>query len=170
MRGALVSKTISGMLTGACLLLAGCSGPPAGHAAGPPSSAAPKAGMAIHVCLGNTQAELLKWREHDGGLSGTFEYVWMSGHAPSAAYNSISSDLSGTLSGTAITLNLGFSHPLRGKVDGGQFSLNIPQPHGTTKTLICQPGSMADWNNATAAIVNQVNEDNNRPASPAAAQ
>jgi len=154
---------------GACFLLAGCSGPPAGHAVGPPSSAAPKTGMTIHLCLGNNQAELLKWRNHGGGLSGTFEYVWMSGHAPSEAYNSISSDLSGTLTGTAITLNLGFSHPLRGRLNGGKFSLNVPQPHGTTKTLICQPASMADWNSATAAIVNQVNEDNNRPANQAGA-
>jgi len=125
--------------------------------------------MTIHLCLGNNQAELLKWRNHGGGLSGTFEYVWMSGHAPSEAYNSISSDLSGTLTGTAITLNLGFSHPLRGRLNGGKFSLNVPQPHGTTKTLICQPASMADWNSATAAIVNQVNEDNNRPANQAGA-
>jgi len=167
MRGALVNKAIFGMLTGACFILAGCSSPHGGHAAGPPSSAASKSGMSIHVCLGNTEAELLKWRDHNGGLSGTFEYLWLSGKAPSEAFNSISSDLSGTLRGTAITLNLGFSHPLRGKLDGGQFSLNIPQPHGTTKTLICQPGNIADWNNATAALTNQVNEDNNRPTSPA---
>ena len=155
------------MLSGACFILAGCSSPHGGHAVGPPASAASKSGMSIHVCLGNTEAELLKWRDHDGGLSGTFEYLWLSGKAPSEAFNSISSDLSGALRGTAITLNLGFSHPLHGKLDGGQFSLNIPQPHGTTKTLICQPGNMADWNNATAALTNQVNQDNNRPTSPA---
>ena len=161
MRGALVNKTISSMLVGACVLLAGCSGSPSGHAVGPPSS---KTGVTIHVCLGNTQAELLKWREHDGVLSGTYEYQWLSGHAPSEAFNSISSDLRGTLSGTAITLNLGFSHPLTGRLDGGQFSLDVPQPDGTTKTLICQPAKMADWDNASTALTNQLNEDNNRPA------
>jgi hypothetical protein len=150
------------MLVGACFLLAGCSGPLTGHAAGPPSS-----GMTIHVCRGDAQAELLKWREHDGVLSGTYEYQWLSGHAPSEAFNSISSDLRGTLRGTAITLNLGFSHPLLGQLDGGQFSLSVPQPDGTAKTLICQPGKMADWVSASTALTNQLNEDNNRPASPA---
>jgi hypothetical protein len=111
--------------------------------------------------------ELLKWQNHNGDLSGTFRYTWMDGHAPTEGITSISADLSGTLKGTAISLNLGFSHPLHGRLSGGHFSLNLPQPNGTTKMVTCRPASMADWNKKVAALYNQVNEDNNRPTSPA---
>ena len=86
----------------------------------------------------------------------------MSGKAPSEAFNSISSDLSGTLKGTAVALNLGFSHSLHGKLDGGQFSLNIPQPNGKTEAVTCRPASMADWNKKIAALHDKLNEENNR--------
>jgi hypothetical protein len=33
--------------------------------------------------------------------------------------------------------------------------------------VTCRPASMADWNKKVAALYNQVNEDNNRPTSPA---
>jgi len=164
-----VNRIISGTLAGACVLLAGCSSPPAGHIAGSASSAAARPGESTYLCPGIAGGELLEWREHDGDLRGTFHYMWLSGQAPSEGITSLSGDLTGTLRGTAITLHAGFSHPLRASLKGGLFSLNIPDPDGATETVTCRRASMADWNKEVAALNNKLNADNNLPASQARA-
>jgi len=108
---------------------------------------------------------LLQWRDKDGKLSGTFKDIWMSGQAPTEGITTISSGLSGTLNGAAITLNIGFSHPLHARLDGGQFALKIPQPNGTAETVTCRPASMADWDKKVAELTSQLNEENNRQVS-----
>ena len=141
-------------LAAAGLAVAGCGG------AKPATS-----GRSTYLCPGSRTGELLQWRDKDGKLSGTFKDIWMDGHAPTEGITTISSGLSGTLNGTAITLNIGFPHPLHARLDGGHFSLNIPQPNGKAETVTCRPASMADWNKKVAALYDKLNEENNRQVS-----
>jgi hypothetical protein len=141
-------------LAAAGLAVAGCGG-----------TKPATADRGTYLCPGSRTGELLQWRDKDGKLSGTFKDIWMSGQAPTEGITTISSGLSGTLKGTAITLNVGFSHPLRARLDGGHFSLSIPQPNGTAETVTCRPASMADWDKKVAELTSLLNEENNRPMS-----
>lgn len=153
LRATVIAAVTAGVAV-AGLAVTGCSG----------TTPAPSAASS-YMCPGNRAGELLQWRDKDGKLSGTYKDTWLSGKPPTEGITTLSSGLGGSLKGTAITLNLGFAHPLHARLDGGHFSLSIPQPDGVTETVTCRPASMADWNKKVAGLYNLLNEENNRPAS-----
>jgi hypothetical protein len=101
---------------GIVLLAAGCGGivpishSPATHSAGA------EPGVDSYLCSGNTSDELLQWRDSGGYLSGTYQYANLSGQAPAEQVSSNSGNLTGTLSGTAITMSVGLSQDLYGSL------------------------------------------------------
>jgi hypothetical protein len=164
----LVASAVAGA---AALMLAACGSGGSVHATSPASSpvAAAEPGVSTYLCTGSTEDDLLQWRDNDGYLSGTYESAKLSGQAPSEQVNSDSTSLSGTLDGTAITLNIGLSQPLYGSLSGSQLSLNVPQSDGTIRAATCNQASLSDWNSAVASLDSQAGSDN-QAANQAAAQ
>jgi hypothetical protein len=87
------------------VLLVGCgSGPLHLTSAASTPAAAGEPGVSTYLCQGGSDDSLLQWRASGSNLSGTYEFVQLSGQAPSEQVSPQSGDLSGTLDGTAINL------------------------------------------------------------------
>jgi len=138
-------------------------GSAAAASAGASASQAPAAepGMTTFICQGTTSAQLLQWQDSNGSLSGTYESSSISGQAPDEQVTSASGDLSGTLSGNAISLSIGLQQLLYGTLNASQLTLNVPQPDGSFQAATCNSGSLSDWNGAVAALDSKAASDNN---------
>ena len=167
-----MSRPAALAVVGALLLLAGCgtttSFTSSSSSSSPAAGAEP--GVSTYLCSGSTSDELLQWRDDSGDLNGTYEFAQLSGQAPSEQVSSNSGELSGTLDGTAITLNIGLSQPLYGSLSGSQLSLNVPQSDGTIQASTCNQSSLSDWNSKVAALGSQASGDNQGANQAAAAQ
>lgn len=151
------------------LMLAACG--PGGFATSPANSpvAGTEPGLSTYLCPGVTSDTLLQWRDSDGSLSGTYESAQLSGQAPQEQVSSDSGELSGSLDGTAITLNIGVSQPLYGTLSGSRLTLNVPRSDGTLQADTCSQASLNDWNKTVVSLNSQASGENN-PANQQAAQ
>jgi hypothetical protein len=142
-------------------VLTGCGATTSFSAAGSASSSpvtGAEPGVDTYLCSGSTNDTLLQWRNSDGELSGTYENAQLTGQAPAEQVNSNSGDLSGTLNGTAITLNIGLSQPRYGTLTSGQLTLNVPQSDGTIQAGTCAQSTLGD---DTAAAISQTTSQGN---------
>jgi hypothetical protein len=129
-----------------------------GHA-----NTAAEPGVATYLCTHGTYDTLLQWRDNGGGhLSGTYQVAELSGQTPTETVSSNSTDLSGTLTGNAITLSIGQSQPLYGTFTGSQLAVNVPQQDGTIQATTCTRASIADWNTTVDTLNTQAGSDNNQ--------
>jgi hypothetical protein len=128
------------------------------HPAAPPAAAEP--GVNTYLCQGTTNDTLLQWQDSGGYLSGTFQQVTLSGSPPDEQASSSQGSVTGTLNGTAITLQIGDLQPAYGTLSGGQLTINIPQQDGTIRAATCNQASIDDWNSAVSALDNRAANDN----------
>jgi hypothetical protein len=172
-RAWLLAAKVAGLPVATALLLTACassgqqhlvssSGGPSASSGSPSAGAEP--GVTSFVCQGTINDTLLQWQDSGGDLSGTYEYSALSGQPPQETVSSNSGNLTGTISGTAITLSIGFSQPLYGTLDGSQLTLNVPQQDGSFQAGTCTQGSLSDWNNAVSLLHSQAGTANNQAA------
>lgn len=117
-------------------------------------------GMTTFICAGSTQATLLQWTDDNGNITGTYTVSDLSGTAPDEDVSSDNGYLSGTLSGTAVTLDTGFQQPLYGSLSGGTLTLNVPQSDGSYEPGTCNSGTLSDWNSVVGGLNNQARDNN----------
>jgi hypothetical protein len=143
--------------TAALTACGGVAGVVYGHSS---ATAAAEPGVDTYLCQGSTEDDLLQWRDSGGYLSGTYQQAQIAGQAPSEQVSSSTGSLSGTLNGTAITLDINGPQDLYGTLSGGQLSLNVPQSGGSIQTATCGQSSVDDWNKAVSALNGQAASDN----------
>ena len=107
-------------------VVAGCggvSGVVYGH---PSATGAAEPGVSTYLCSGSTTDMLLQWRDSSGSLSGTFNYANLTGTPPGEQVSTDSGNVSGTVDGSALTLN--FSGFLSSLAVYGNLSGQQPMP------------------------------------------
>lgn len=145
--------------------LCGCGSaalPPAASLLSPAatSQAPVSTGQTTYICSGSSQATLLQWTDDNGDLSGTYTYSYLTGTAPQEQVSSSNGNLSGTLNGTAITLDIGFQQPMYGSLSGGTLTLNVPQSDGSYQPGTCTSGTLSAWNSVVSGFDTQASGDN----------
>jgi hypothetical protein len=117
-------------------------------------------GVATYLCAGSGTDLLLQWRQDGSDLTGTYELAQLAGTAPSEQVSSNHGGLSGTLDGQAVTLSVGFSQPLYGRLADSTLTLNVPQQDGTIQAATCSQAGIAAWNKTVASLDSQASSDN----------
>jgi hypothetical protein len=115
------------------------------------------------VCSDGSTPQLLQWSNNHGNLTGTFTESKLSGSAPNEAVSSDNAALTGTLNGSAITLNasvLFFTQQLSGTLSGSTLTLNVPQSDGSLRAATCQAGTLQQWNLLVALLGSQADTAN----------
>ena len=107
---------------------------------------------------GDTSATLLQWQS-GSVVAGTYRNASLSGTAPDEQVSTGSGALTGTISGSSTSLDLGASGQIYGTL-GSNLMLNVPQQDGTIQPVTCKPGTAAGWNQALTVLARQVTSDN----------
>jgi hypothetical protein len=131
-----------------------------GSTAAAVASSSPEPGVSTYICSYSSEDLLLQWKDQGGYLSGTYQDARLTGTAPQEQVTSGSGQLSGSISGSGITLNIGFSTPVYGTVNSSSVTLNVPQQDGTIQPVTCPASDLTHWNKAVAALNQQASRDN----------
>ena len=107
---------------------------------------------------GDTGATLLQWQS-GSVVSGTYRDALVSGTAPDERVSTGSGALSGTVTGSSASLDLGGAGQMYGTI-GSNLVLNVPQQDGTIQPLTCKPGTAVGWNQALTVMGRQVTTAN----------
>src|SRR5262249_10778163 len=102
-----------------------------GSTAAAVASSSQEPGVSTYTCSYSSEDLLRQWKDQDGYLSGTYQDARLTGTAPQEQVTSGSGQLSGSISGSGITLNIGFSTSVYGTVNSSSVTLNVPQQDGT---------------------------------------
>ncbi|HEX3921991.1 MAG TPA: hypothetical protein VHY31_06875 [Streptosporangiaceae bacterium] len=107
---------------------------------------------------GDNGATLLQWPS-GSVVSGTYRDASVSGTAPGEQVSTDSGALTGTVSGSNASLDLGGSGEMYGTL-GRNLVLNVPQQDGTIQPVTCKPGTVAGWNSALSTLGTQTSTAN----------
>jgi hypothetical protein len=107
---------------------------------------------------GDNGATLLQWPS-GSVVSGTYRDASVSGTAPDEQVSTDSGALTGTVSGSNASLDLGGSGEMYGTL-GHDLVLNVPQQDGTIQPVTCKPGTVASWNSALSTLGSQTSTAN----------
>lgn len=146
----------------AALTLAGCTSANDVATAGDANPPV-ETGQNVYICAGDTSATLLQWNNLHGALSGSYTEARLSGTAPGEKVSSDNASLTGTLSGSSVTLSINvlvFTQPLSGTVKDQTLTLNVPQSDGTLQPATCQAGSLEQWNQLVTLLGGKADSDN----------
>lgn len=80
------------------------------------------------------------------------------GKPPDETVSPSSGDVSGTVAGAGISLDLG-SETWNGNIGGSAVTLNVPQPDGTIQGVTCDVASLDEWNQAVNSLDDQASTD-----------
>jgi hypothetical protein len=111
--------------------------------------------------LGRTGGVLLQWTNANGGvISGTYQQASVTGTAPAEQVSTASGDLAGQVNGAGITVDLGSSGDMYGRLADTSLTLNVPQTDGTIQPVACKQAGIGAWNSAVTALNRRTNSDN----------
>lgn len=125
------------------------------------ATGSPEPGVSSYLCPFNGEKELLQWKTSGSHIGGTFQDARLTGNAPDEQVIAGSGSLTGTVSGSGITLNLELTGTWYGTIRGSSVVLNVPQPDGTIAAVTCSASDVGLWNTAVKAIDAQATSDNN---------
>lgn len=151
------------LATATGLILFGCSRPSEHAATSEPANPPVETSQTTFICTDANAAELLQWSENHGTLTGTFTDSRISGSAPNETVSSDNAAMSGTLSGSSITLNVSVlltTKPLSGTVTASTLTLNVPQSDGSLQPAACHAATLQQWNELVAQLGNQADAAN----------
>jgi hypothetical protein len=158
-----VNRRILIILTMAAAL-AGCSSaagsPTAGKAVAQNATPASEPGIATYLCRFSNGDLLLQWTNGNSYITGTYQDAALSGSPPQESVNTTQGSLSGNVSGSGITLDVGTA-TWYGTITGSSVTVNIPQQDGTIQPAACDQSSVSGWNDAIASLNSQADGDNN---------
>lgn len=126
-------------------------------------------GVKTWMCTAGTTDLLLQWPDAGGTISGTYQESNLTGAAPDQQVSATRGDVTGQVSGNAVTINLDLRGDWYGSIHGNQMTLNVPTQDGTIQPLTCQPSTPDAWNQTVANLGSQ-GASANASASAAAAQ
>lgn len=146
----------------AIAFMAACgSARPGGH--GRPVSMSvpsPVAGVTGYLDANSSNVSFLQWQtDRAGDLQGTIDQASASGLAPNEAVITNNGSLSGLISGTSVTLNIGGNADY-GTVTDGTLTLNVRQTDGSIQPVVYRQASPADYNDALANLNGSVQQAN----------
>lgn len=151
------------LVVAAGMALSGCSrpsrAPSTANATNPPIETS----QTTFICSDSTAANLLQWSNDHGALTGSFTESRLSGSAPNEVVSSDNAAMTGTLNGSAITLNVSvlfFTQPLSGTLVGSTLTLNMPQSDGALQAATCQAATLQQWNELVGQLGNQADTAN----------
>ena len=120
-----------------------------------------------YLCLnggGGNGAALLRWPQGGAGMvSGTYRDAKITGAAPDEQLSTGSGALSGQVSGSRVSFDLGGGVKLDGKL-AATLTLETPQLDGTFQPVACKQAGIAGWNRAVADLNAAVSQNNQREA------
>lgn len=126
-------------------------------------------GVSTWMCSGSTSDLLIQWPDTGAVINGTYQDAELTGTAPDQQVSTARGDVTGQLSGDALTINIDNKGDWYGSIRGNKMTLNIPEQNGTIQPATCQHSTLAAWNQTIANLGSQ-NASANASASAAAAQ
>ena len=151
-------------LAASIAVVAAGGGAGAAYAAASPSQPGAAPGVWSYLCYNGpvgSGATLLQWKDAGGGvISGTYQQASVSGTAPAEQVSTDSGNLAGQVNGTGITVDLGGSSDIYGKLAGASLTLDVPQADGTIQPAACQQAGINAWNSALTALNRRTGSDN----------
>lgn len=140
---------------GLALLTAGC-----GQSGGGPMT---------FISQGHGDATLIQWQQSASGtVTGTYTYDHSTGTAPGESLSTTTTPFTGSVVGGSVALTFtgafGIRANVTGTLSGSVLTLNVPQANGTMQQEAFTAASTNDFNNDVAALQGQIKSDNARAA------
>lgn len=100
----------------------------------------------------DSSAVYVDYRERAGTLSGTLQTSSIEPGDAGFEVKGQSQAFTGTLEGSDLSITAGGAAPWFGTLEKGELTLNLPQDDGALAPLVLRPASIADYNDAVAAL------------------
>lgn len=139
-----LSVPVLGALLGLTVLVAACS-----------SGNSSAAGAGLHGLLATPtgRALFIQWTPSGTRVTGSIQSAYLS--TDGASLRSESGDVTGTVSGSSVTLDasaLSSTGAVSGSFEGSDLLLTIPEQNGNLTTVRFSPGTVAEYNAAVAPL------------------
>lgn len=105
-----------------------------------------------YLSTGSDYVAFIQWNNSNGIVNGTEQLVTTSGQAPNLTTNNQTVPVSGTITGSKISLSLGLNANVFGTFSGNSMTINIPQQDGTLAPVIFKKANTVAYNNAVNAL------------------
>jgi hypothetical protein len=112
----------------------------------------------------------IQWTDTKGAIEGTAQEVTTNSQPPQEQTTNGTLSLKGTLQGGNLAVSFDDQPQTFGRLSGGSFTLNVPQPDGTLAPITFHAASAADFNSAVAMLSQQVAAANQQEAATEAQQ
>lgn len=113
-----------------------------------------------YLATGSGYVMFLQWNDANGSLDGTLQAVQESGDPPNETTFSNTISVTGTITGSSLSLSVGSSPLQFGTVSNGSFTIDIPQNNGTLAGVTFSSASASSYNRAVATMDNEISSAN----------
>lgn len=115
-----------------------------------------------YLSAGSGYVAFIQWNNHKGTVSGTEEFVTINGQAPNLSTQSRSIEVSGTITGSTISLRFGSSAKVFGTFSGNSITIDIPQQDGTLAPFVYKKANATEFNSAVGQFDQEESVLNNQ--------
>ena len=115
-----------------------------------------------YLSTGSNYVAFIQWNNSNGVVSGTEQLVATSGQAPNLTTSNQTIQVSGTITGSTISLSLGLNANVFGTFSGNSMTINIPQRDGTLAPFFFKKANTVAYNNAVNSLHNNESVTNNQ--------
>jgi hypothetical protein len=123
------------------------------------TTAAPPVG-AGYLAITSSSVIFIQWNQAGTTATGVAQIANVQGHAPSETIAVKTATATGQLIGSNASVNFEGVTEVFGTTSGGGFVLDFPQPDGSLAPVTFRRASAQDYNDALAALRDQVNRAN----------
>ncbi len=113
-----------------------------------------------YVATGSDFVDFIQWNDNDGKLTGTAQSVTTSGQTPNMTTAGNSINVTGTISGSSISLSFNYGTLTFGTLSGGSFTLDFPQSDGSLAPVTFTSASATRFDQDLASLKGQVAQSN----------
>jgi hypothetical protein len=159
---------------GAAVALAGGSSKSLNVSSGGAGTASAGAGASPvgrgYLAAGGGSVVFIQWTDTKGAIEGTAQEVTTNGQPPQEQTTNGTLSIKGTLQAGNLAVSFDDQPQTFGRLAGGSFTLDVPQPDGTLAPVAFHAASAADFNSAVSALSQQVAAANQQEAATQALQ
>jgi len=113
-----------------------------------------------YLATGTGYVMFIQWDDTNGQLSGSVQAVQSSGQPPDETTSSATVPVTGTISGSTLSLSFNQSPLQFGTLSNNSFTINFPESDGTLTGVVFTSSSAASYNHAVAQLNNTVTAAN----------
>ena len=133
--------------------------PTSPHTTSPPTNSLPAVGNG-YLATGSTGIIYLQWADNAGALTGTLQEVRTTGQPPTETMSSTTGPISGTVTGSQISLSFNGGPDHFGTLTSGGFTINFRLANGLLTPVHFKEASTSQYNLAVARLRAEVTSAN----------